>query len=327
MLKRDEHPVPIAPREVEAAVDLLATEHDIGRPLSQSVALELLEDLLAGAFLFGLLVGAIVVWTNTTLGLSLIGGGLAASVALAALPSSGIADATRKYRHAVEQSQLEAIESLRRRPWRAWMALPIVLGPIAAISGTVWLVWAQLASGEIPGAAIALIAVPSAAFWLWFALDNISEYRYFSRVSRLLDRFREEADTDVGAPGLTVSQADLGVLSRAETHRIQRTVGEAAKQLPEALEESYAVSIAPEPLEYLNRLADENPAFWREIAGALSVLQEDPRPPTARPAEDVPGAVEVVAGDQSVEYLVDEQLHRVYVVSIGGARKEAAGDD
>ena len=322
MLKRDEAPeVPIPPRGVEVAVDVLATEYDVGRPWSQSVALELLEDLLVAAFLFGVIVGTIVVWTSTTLGLALIGGGLASTVVLGALPSSGIAEATTKYRHAVEQTQSDALASLRRRPSRAWATLPIFLGPAATIAGIVWLAWSQITTGEIRLAAIALIAIPNAAFWLWFAFDNISEYRYYSRVARLLQRFREESATPDETP-IVVSKSELEVLSRAETHQIQRKVVEAAEELPEKLEESYSVSLAPETFDYLKHLAAENPHSWRKIAETLGALQQDPRPARARPAADVPGAVEVIAGDQGVEYRVDEDLHRIFVVAIAGGKHE-----
>lgn len=314
----------MAPGQLDAAVELLSHEEHEGRSFLRSTALELVEDLCVGSILFGFVVGAIVVWSHSWLGLGLMLGAVGCLALLGLLPRSGIAEASKTLRRTIEDSHVlgSSIDQWRdRRASLMTGAFLAATGPLSALAGVVWLIWAQFDTGTVPGLAIVLVAAPTFLYWLWFAYDNVSELRYFKRVSRLLDsikRARAEESRHV-----SVSASEIDILTQAESHHVHRTVAEAVEQLPGVIDDSYAVSLGREPAQYLEKLAAESPEDWVRIAETLHALQADPRPDYAHPASEAREAVEVLAGRYGLEYVVDDDAQQVYVVAIDSDQDEA----
>lgn len=318
MLKRqqaEEPAVSITSEEVEAALGLLKSEEQEAASDARSVRAEIAEDIAMAFALFGLLTGALVIGFQAVEGAFLLGVGFAGFVIFGVLPRSDVAERTHQLRHSLEEV-LPGSEMEDTSVGLSSVGLVgFLLGIGAFLAGLAWLLVELITADRVSVPALAMVGGTLLAYWLWFARDTIREWRYVSRISELRQRLAEEAAGD--AEGVSVSPTDRQVLAEAETHRTHRVVREATAQAAE-LSEAYAVAVAPEPLEYLDELARRNPADWIEVTQTIQALQFDPRPPSARPLAELPDetAEMLLAAGREVEYVVNEDLHRVDILAI-----------
>jgi hypothetical protein len=301
--------------DLEAALELLSTEVSTTASDRRSLWTELLENVLVGAFLFGLPLGLIIVAFDLWWGLGLIVAGVVALVLLAVTPESEVSDEVSRFRAALQDTEyVKAAEEvwLRRQSGTAGLLVALLM-PAIVLVGTAWLVYGLVVNGDVQPFAILAIGVPSLVFWLWIALNNLQELRYYSQVSSIHDRLQEHSQK--AGEEVAISQVDLDVLEHVESVQNKRAVQEAAEHLP-AIDQSYAISIAPTALSELEQLADQSPEEWSRVNEAILALQNDPRPEFAKRAAEVPAALKVLAGRRGVDYVVDDENQSVYVVSI-----------
>jgi small basic protein len=319
--------VTVSPEDLSAALDLLKVEEHYSRSHTAELVHEFMEDVAVGVFFLGIILGVATVWVNLAWGIALLGAGVAAMLYLGIAPSSNLSTSTRKLKGAIEDSEVygAAISLRKRRFVRDNLIMLLVVVPAVPAFGVafVWYMVSLFRDGEVSVVAFAVMAVLTFVFWGWFALDAYREHRYFSLVasarSRLENRLSDSADDEGGQ--MEISQRELNVLSRAESHQHERAVEAAAKEAPAVVEQSYGVSIAPEARESLAYLADEDPETWAQVYGTIQSLQFDPRPPEALPAEDE-RTVEIPTDPATLGYEVDEESHSVYVISVDQKRAD-----
>jgi hypothetical protein len=298
---------------VDFAVELLDEEQGASRSTLSLAWREFANDLLAGACFFCIAVGLAVVWWHWVLALVLFGLAFAFLMGLASVPSGSASDAAQKLKARLEDpTVLKApLGSLARREEdESWLTIAaFLLGPLAAVVGLIWLVSSQLSNdGAIPIAAILLIALPSLIFWVALAVDATRDYAYYNQVSGVLERIK--AQTGDETPGVEVTQADLDVLSNAETQYVKRKVEEATEQLPDVLSSSYSVIIEQKPQEYLDALPAADTA---RIMQRLLDLSVDPHPAEARPESD---DVAATIAQEGLGFVVDDETHCVVMTSV-----------
>ena len=322
---RDDPANTVSAEDVQAAVDLLASEHDLGQSLTLSkVALEFAHDLLVGVAFFCGSVGVTIVWTDYRLGFGLFVAcflflGLLGAL-LGSLPWRSVEEEADEIKATL--ASFEVIQEWTTR--LHWTRMGILVGGLLWLGGLAWLVWVQAANGEVAILPIIVVALGCLTISVALAWDNLREYQHYVRVERALRRIRERArKTETGK--VVISRAERAVLSEAETQQVKRAVDASVKQLPEVLETSYAVSYAPEALDSMNALAEERPEEWLKVAATISSLQENPRPDDARLLEDDPGADAVIPSDHDVRFKVDEPGQRIYVVSVDMESDAKAG--
>jgi hypothetical protein len=307
------------PTDVEAALHLLETEREVGRSITtRSQALEFVRDLLIGCFYFGLTVGLTVVWSDLWVGVGLLVGAFVCLFVSAMLPPSGIAEETERIKGAIDALGDSAPFNSANQVWpERWPSIIPGVAGLLWVGGFVWLIWAQIADDEVRLVPLVLVALGSFAMSIGLALTTVNAYRYQRRLAEARERISKQAGlTESGS--VVISSAERAVLSEAAGNQVRRTVKESAKQLPELLDDSYAVTLAPEAFDSLAHLAEDRPQQWLEITELISSLQADPRPAAARPLDEIPEAGKVIEANHGVQFSVDEERRRIYVVAIEG---------
>jgi hypothetical protein len=302
--------------ELERALALLSDEATAVHTDPRELIRELVDNLLVGTIIFGGPIGLLVVWFDFWWGVGLLLSAVLAFVLLALTPAR-LADAN-SFRASLEDTELfQAANEVWTNRLR--LSNVVVLGaPLAVLGGLVWLFYELFATGEVRLLPLLVIAAPSLIFWVWLAFDNVRELRYFSRVSSLRGQFEDRLEAVRHEPSeVPISGDELNFLAKAETHQTQRAVEAVVEeQVPKVLEHSYSVSVDAAAQQDLEQLAGENFSEWLRIQQTILSLQFEPRPPSAKPAAEVPDALEVLAGQRGVDYIVDDDMHRVYVVGI-----------
>lgn len=79
---------------------------------------------------------------------------------------------------------------------------------------------------------------------------------------------------------------------------------------------AYRIELRPAAVRALHQL---DPQARRRIQGAIALLAQDPRPPSARALQGRPG-LRVRVGDYRIIYLVNDDVLLVIVVRLGHRR-------
>ncbi|MBK8293647.1 MAG: type II toxin-antitoxin system RelE/ParE family toxin [Solirubrobacterales bacterium] len=79
----------------------------------------------------------------------------------------------------------------------------------------------------------------------------------------------------------------------------------------------YRIELRPAAVRSLRKL---DPPVRRRIQGAIALLAEDPRPPSARTLKGRPG-MRVRVGDYRIIYTVEDDVLLVVVVALGHRRE------
>ncbi|MGK2956055.1 MAG: type II toxin-antitoxin system RelE family toxin [Solirubrobacterales bacterium] len=79
----------------------------------------------------------------------------------------------------------------------------------------------------------------------------------------------------------------------------------------------YRIEVRPAAARSLRKL---DPQVRRRIQGAIALLAEDPRPPSARPLKGRPG-MRVRVGDYRIIYTVEDDVLLIVVVALGHRRE------
>ena len=79
----------------------------------------------------------------------------------------------------------------------------------------------------------------------------------------------------------------------------------------------YRIELRPAAVRSLRKL---DPQVRRRIQGAIALLAEDPRPPTARQLKGRPG-MRVRVGDYRIIYSVEDEVLLIVVVALGHRRE------
>ncbi|MBK5231604.1 MAG: type II toxin-antitoxin system RelE/ParE family toxin [Thermoleophilia bacterium] len=79
----------------------------------------------------------------------------------------------------------------------------------------------------------------------------------------------------------------------------------------------YRIELRPAAIRPLRKL---DPQVRRRIQGAIALLAEDPRPPSARTLKGRPG-MRVRVGDYRIIYTVEDDVLLVVVVALGHRRE------
>ena len=86
------------------------------------------------------------------------------------------------------------------------------------------------------------------------------------------------------------------------------------KHLPDFLDSSWGVTVAPDVQRYLERLAESRPDEWRQVVSTIYGLQTEPRPAQARLADA--NEAEIDSDSTAVSYTIDSAAQQVYVLKI-----------
>jgi hypothetical protein len=322
---RDEGAVTVGTADLEAGLDLLAAEQKATPEVSRHVLLiEIVEDLAFGISCISGLFGVLTIGSDRTWGLGLLGIAFVALVVFAALPRSGLNEATNKMVQAIEAAGSgKATEAVKRhkRTFNASDA-GVILGLLGTIASVVWLLIGLIGDGSVRPLAIALGGVSTVGFWSSVGQSVYRDYRYYTHLAathqELTGRLSEA--TSQNREEVEVSRDQLDVLAEAETHQTARAV-KAAVEEASGLDSAWGVTIMPEAKTSLDELAEREPEAWTRVVKAINRLQDDPRPPAARPTTG-PDVVELDAGPCKVDYSLEQKAHRVYVLAI---EEEAQG--
>ncbi len=80
---------------------------------------------------------------------------------------------------------------------------------------------------------------------------------------------------------------------------------------------AYRIELRPAAVRALRKL---DPSVRPRIQGAVALLAQDPRPPSARPLKGRPG-FRVRVGDYRIIYTIDDDVLLVVVVTLGHRRE------
>lgn len=80
---------------------------------------------------------------------------------------------------------------------------------------------------------------------------------------------------------------------------------------------AYRIELRPAAARALRKLDRD---IGLRIQGAIALLAQDPRPPTARALRARPGVLRVRVGDYRIIYTVDDDVLLVVVVALGHRR-------
>jgi hypothetical protein len=311
---QEQKPVEVTPEVLDDALTLLRHEEASVERGHGRFAWELLRNLAVGIVFLTLPLGAWSVWFDRSWGIALLAIAGIAFFSTALIPHTTLADVTRKLRATADPQIVSSARELRARQTRleALLMFPVFLAVGGALGfGMVYFALHIAFDGEVSIIALAAAAVATFVFWVWFSIQSYREYRYFSHVSAARGRLERLAAAPEPEDGtVTLESSDVQALTQAETKHVKRTVKEAAANLPDLLENAWAVSIAPEAQKSLDKLAQDNPDDWGRVVDAIQSLQFDPTPSEA---------YELGTGREgSLECRVDEAEHRVYVLKVGG---------
>ena len=314
-------PVEVTPKELSDALALLREEQAAGtyptgvRPL----LFEVVRSIASAALVVSLPFGLAIIAVDRPWGLSLLGiSGLATALSAFLVRTRSLRETVRGAREAIDPAALKAALDLRKSQRRreSIFAVPVFLAsPVLFFGGTAYLVWRLAFDREVSAWALGAIVLGVCLVLGWSVLQNYRDYRYFLRVAAAKDRLERLAAAPPPEDGtVTLGPSDVSVLARAETQQVRRTVKAAFADLPKVLEDAWAVSVAPEAQESLERLAEDDPEAWSRVVGAIQSLQFDPTPPDAREVESERRA------SASLNYRLDEHERRVYVLKVDPQR-------
>lgn len=314
--------VSVSTSSLQSALELLATEQEaLPARHRRELLLELLQDLNVGLLFLTVILGGVTIFWDFIWGLSLLSGAVVFFLFLALLPGSDLSEATGKVKKAIEETDFAKIADVlwKRRMESLVVGVAMLIAVAAGIFGFWVLLDGLISDGSVAVSAVGLMGIATGVFWSVVAINAYREYRYYTLVAAARDRLdgRLSQAASANQDEVQVSRTELDVLSQAEVHRTARTV-KAAVDEGDKVEAAWGVALTPSARSSLDRLAQEQPDAWTRVVGAIHSLQDEPRPPHARSAEDRDDVVEIDAGSCAVDYRLEDDAHRVYVISVEG---------
>jgi mRNA-degrading endonuclease RelE of RelBE toxin-antitoxin system len=317
--------------DLEAALHLLSEEERAvgsgsNRANKRDLIALIVNDSVIGLMLYALFTGLIIVWFFPKLGFSLLGIGILA-FALLCITVSTFGDFREKVNQLRGALQGTKLAQVAAQKWGSMFpyegCLTIIVGLIV-LGGIGWLIFGLIARREILPSSLVLIALSFLIIVAANSVNSFREFKYFSQVSRLRERFQVELEgTGAEQPTFVLSKQEKNLLSEVETQQVNRNV---AKVLEEYSQQRaiYSIAIADGPLAYLGTLTEEERQQLRE---GVDSLQTEPRPDYAWPIPVGPNGVPnnqfaFKNGRQVLIYLVDDGRERVDVMAISEAPRE-----
>jgi len=311
--------------DLGAAVRLINEGTSHGPTDWRGLALSLFGYAAGGGGIFGLIVGLVVVWFDSRLGVALLVGAGAGLAVLGVLTKLRPELVDTERRGAIRaQLQNSAIGQASASVWRTRsfrsnlvMGIAIIIALSLVLCGFGWLAYGLVTKGQVWGWPIVLVFAGVLPTFLLSAVSNYYLYRYLSRVAQLRPVFEQRFERAVAASEpVEVSQQEISVLADLEISQNRQQVAQAIAQLPKVRTSFYGVVIDSELQDYLARLPEDRRDERQAAREAADMLQFDPHPIQSSQA---PGQTDVrmmQAASCDVFYRVDDEKERVVITAV-----------
>ena len=306
--------VELSTDELQAALQILSSEEEQQQAERRKFIRAFAFWACGGVFLFACPLGLLTVWFDKGMGWGFL---IAAIVAL--IPFM-VGFATPLGRESMRG--LGNFDAVRDARGDAYGGAPGKYGLVASLlslvmvaygAGCVWLVYGLVTSREPNPYAVALmvlsIVILSAGMGIVYALIGT----YYDRVSEL----RSTVDghlKSAGAEGVTkLAAEDIDVLSQAAMKQAEHKMSRAESDLPQGQKQRWALVVAQEAEEALERL----PMATRvALSRTLFALPLDPYPVDARSAPGQPDICTIDRENCAITFVRDEEQKQLTVIAL-----------